>query len=165
MVRRKTRPQGTPQRAALRGGVRGQLISSSDTEPVTSEEQVTRSSKQLDSNKTPTPLIKRKRKLKSGFKALKEIKKYQKSTRLLIPRLPFHRLVQEILFSFTRGTRVERIQRLAVEALQEAAEMVIVQLFEDSMLCAVHAKRVTLLQKDIRLVRQLGGHLFLGASR
>lgn len=53
---------------------------------------------------------------------------------------------------------LHRIQLLALEALQEAAEMYVVQFFEDSLLCAVHSKRVTLMAIDLRLVRRIRGH-------
>jgi len=53
---------------------------------------------------------------------------------------------------------LRRIQLLALEALQEAAEMYVVQFFEDSFLCAIHAKRVTLMANDLRLARRIRGH-------
>jgi histone H3 len=85
-----------------------------------------------------------------------EIRKYQKSTNFLVPKLPFARVVKEIIMALCPGDL--RIQRLALEALQEAAETYIVQFFEDSLLCAVHAKRVTLMANDLRLARRIRGH-------
>lgn len=83
---------------------------------------------------------------------LEEIKKYQKTTHLLIPRMPFQRLVREIALSFNLQIR---FQSFAVIALQEAAEAFLVGLFEDAHLCAIHAKRITLMPKDIQLVRRI----------
>ena len=86
--------------------------------------------------------------------ALKEIRKYQKSAELLIKRLPFQRLVREVAQDFKTDMR---FQAAALNALQEAAEAYIVSLFEDTNLCAIHAKRVTILPKDIQLARKLRG--------
>ncbi|KAJ9585884.1 hypothetical protein L9F63_020472, partial [Diploptera punctata] len=82
-----------------------------------------------------------------GTRALMEIRKYQKSTDFLIPRLPFQRLVREIVMEMISPhlAATLRIQRIALDALQEATEMFITQYFEDSLLCAIHAKRVTLM--------------------
>ncbi|CAH2073218.1 unnamed protein product, partial [Thlaspi arvense] len=84
--------------------------------------------------------------------ALREIRKYQKSTELLIRKLPFQRLVREIAQDFKTDLR---FQSSAVAALQEAAEAYLVGLFEDTNLCAIHAKRVTIMPKDIQLARRI----------
>ena len=86
--------------------------------------------------------------------ALREIRKYQKSTELLIRKLPFQRLVREIAQDFKTDLR---FQSSAVLALQEAAEAYLVGLFEDTNLCAIHAKRVTIMPKDIQLARRIRG--------
>ena len=89
-----------------------------------------------------------------GTIALREIRKYQKSTDLLIRKLPFQCLVCEIL----QGFNVEfRVTPAMVMALQEAAEAYLVQLLEDSNLCAIHAKRITIQPKDIQLARRICG--------
>ncbi|KAG9139858.1 hypothetical protein Leryth_015241 [Lithospermum erythrorhizon] len=80
--------------------------------------------------------------------------KYQKSTELLIRKLPFQRLVREIAQDFKTDLR---FQSHAVLALQEAAEAYLVGLFEDTNLCAIHAKRVTIMPKDIQLARRIRG--------
>ena len=80
-----------------------------------------------------------------GTVALREIRRYQKSTELLIRKLPFQRLVREIT------------QSSAIMALQEAPEAYLVGLFEDTNLCAIHAKRVTIMPKDIQLTRRIRG--------
>lgn len=86
-----------------------------------------------------------------------EIRKYQKSTELLMRKQPFQRLVREVAQDF----RAElRFQSLAVLALQEASEAYIVGLFEEINLCAIHAKRVTIMPKDVQLARRLRGERF-----
>ena len=84
--------------------------------------------------------------------ALREIRKYQKSTELLIRKLPFQRLVREVAQDFKNDLR---FQSSAVMALQEAAEAYLVSLFEDTNLCAIHAKRVTIMPRDMQLARRL----------
>lgn len=100
---------------------------------------------------------KRKRRMRPGEKALKEIRAYQASTDLLIRRLPFARLVKEIQMQYTRTPY--RWQSTAMLALQEASEAHLVSLFEDCNLCAIHGKRVTIMPKDMQLARRIRGHL------
>eukprot|EP01054_Gregarina_sp_Poly1_P004312 Gregarina_sp_Poly_1__4311@NODE_233_length_11059_cov_49_751365_g206_i0_p5_GENE_NODE_233_length_11059_cov_49_751365_g206_i0NODE_233_length_11059_cov_49_751365_g206_i0_p5_ORF_typecomplete_len213_score25_85Histone/PF00125_24/1_9e41CENPS/PF15630_6/3_6e05Bromo_TP/PF07524_13/0_00011CENPT_C/PF15511_6/0_00041TFIID31kDa/PF02291_15/0_0017CBFD_NFYB_HMF/PF00808_23/0_0065_NODE_233_length_11059_cov_49_751365_g206_i01037311011 len=99
-------------------------------------------------------LSKKPARYKSGTLALKEIRKYQKSTELLIRKLPFQRLVKEIAQTFKAELK---FQSQAILALQEAAEAYLVGLFEDTNLCANHARRVTIMQKDIMLARKIRG--------
>ena len=102
----------------------------------------------------------KKRRYKPGTVALREIRKYQKSTELLMRRLPFQRLVREVANDIAAGTRFPegpRWQSQAVVALQEAAEAYLVHLFEDSNLEAIHAKRVTIQAKDIQIARRIRG--------
>ncbi len=98
--------------------------------------------------------IKKPHRFKPGTVALREIRKYQKSTELLIRKLPFQRLVREVAQEFKTDLR---FQGSAVLALQEAAEAYLVGLFEDTNLCAIHAKRVTIMPKDIQLARRIRG--------
>ena len=91
---------------------------------------------------------------KPGMRALKEIRKYQKSSELLIRKLPFQRLVREIAQNF--GTNL-RFQSTAILALQEAAEAYLIGMLEDTNLCAIHAKRVTIMQRDFALARRIRG--------
>ncbi|KAL1771813.1 histone H3.3-like [Sigmodon hispidus] len=86
--------------------------------------------------------------------ALCEIRRYQKSTELLIRKLPFQHLVREIAQDFKTDLR---FQSAAIGALQEASEAYLVSLFEDTNLCAIHAKRVTIMPKDIQLARCIRG--------
>ena len=93
-------------------------------------------------------------KFRPGTVALREIRKYQKSTELLIRKLPFQRLVREIAQDFKTDLR---FQSSAIGALQEASEAYLVGLFEDTNLAAIHAKRVTIQPKDIQLATRLRG--------
>ena len=98
--------------------------------------------------------VKKPHRYRPGTVALREIRRYQKSTELLIRKLPFQRLVREIAQEFKSDLR---FQGSAVLALQEAAEAYLVGLFEDTNLCAIHAKRVTIMPKDIQLARRIRG--------
>ncbi|KAI1697520.1 core histone h2A/H2B/H3/H4 domain-containing protein [Ditylenchus destructor] len=98
--------------------------------------------------------IKKPHRYRPGTVALREIRRYQKSTDLLIRKLPFQRLVREIAQDYKTDVR---FQTSAVMALQEAAEARLVELFEDTNLCAIHAKRVTIMPKDIHLARRIRG--------
>ncbi|ODN04950.1 histone H3.3 type b [Orchesella cincta] len=89
---------------------------------------------------------------------LKEIRHYQKTESLLIPATSFGRLVREVATSITRSRDI-RFQGKALKALQEASEAYIVGLFEDSYLCALHSKRVTLMAKDLRLAYRIRGDM------
>ncbi|KAK6920019.1 Histone H2A/H2B/H3 [Dillenia turbinata] len=92
---------------------------------------------------------------KPGTVALREIRHFQKSVKLLIPAAPFIRTVKEI--SNFYAPDISRWTAEALVALQEAAEDFLVGLFSDAMLCTIHAKRVTLMKKDFELARRLGG--------
>lgn len=92
-----------------------------------------------------------------GTKALREIRRYQQTTDLLLLKLPFARLVREIAITFRPRDEEMRWQSQAIQALQEASEAFLVHLFEDTNLCAIHAKRVTIMQKDIQLARRIRG--------
>merc|ERR1711935_986858 len=94
--------------------------------------------------------VKKPHRYRPGTVALREIRRYQKSTELLIRKLPFQRLVREIAQDFKTDLR---FQSAAIGALQEASEAYLVGLFEDTNLCAIHAKRVTIMPKDIQLAR------------
>eukprot|EP00668_Euglena_longa_P004238 GGOE01004970.1.p3 GENE.GGOE01004970.1~~GGOE01004970.1.p3 ORF type:complete len:150 (-),score=67.61 GGOE01004970.1:328-738(-) len=98
--------------------------------------------------------VKKPHRFRPGTVALREIRKFQKSTDLLIRKLPFQRLVREIVQDYKADIR---FQSNAILALQEAAEAYLVGLFEDTNLCAIHAKRVTIMVKDIQLARRIRG--------
>lgn len=90
--------------------------------------------------------VKKAHRFRPGTVALREIRKFQKSTELLIRKLPFQRLVREIAQEYKSDLR---FQSQAILALQEATEAYMVGLFEDTNLCAIHAKRVTIMPKDV----------------
>ena len=105
--------------------------------------------------------VKKRYRYRPGTVALKQIRQYQKSTDLLIRKLPFQRLVREIasdseVIKSPLCGKV-RFQSAAIMALQEATEAYLVGLFEDSNLCAIHARRVTIMPKDIQLARRIRG--------
>ena len=94
------------------------------------------------------------RRVRRGLRALKEIKKYQSGTELLIRRLPFQRVVKEIM----QGIRADlQLQSAAMMALQEVGETFLVGLLEQANLCALHTKWVTVMPKDIQLARHIWG--------
>ena len=95
------------------------------------------------------------RRLRPGTKALREIRFFQKTDHSLIPKLSFCRVVKEIMSDILGGAKQFRVQALALEALQESAEQFLVRFFEESNLCAIHAKRVTLMTKDMQLLRAI----------
>jgi histone H3 len=95
-----------------------------------------------------------------GVAALNEIKKYQRSTELLMRKKPFQRLVRDITRDQLEELRVDfdaRFQSKALDALQELSETYAVQLFEASNLEAIHAKRVTVMTKDVSIARRVRG--------
>ena len=98
--------------------------------------------------------VKKPHRYRPGTVALREIRKYQKSTELFIRKLPFQRLVREIAGDFKTELK---FQSTAILALQEAAEAYLVGLFEDTNLCAIHANRVTIMPKDVQLARRIRG--------
>jgi len=98
--------------------------------------------------------VKKPHRFRPGTVALRDIRRYQKSTELLIRKLPFQRLVREIAQGYQADLR---FQGTAIQALQEATEAYMVSLFEDSNLAAIHGKRVTIMSKDMALARRLRG--------
>ena len=132
-------------------------------------------------NKRPPPIrngpkqpqnTKKKKRYRPGTVALREIRRYQKSTDLLLLKLPFQRLVREVaedmIEEIRKGKETHgqefgiapgqlRFQATAVECLQHAAEAYLVALFDDTQHCAIHAKHVTIMPKDIELARRIHG--------
>ena len=106
--------------------------------------------------------IKKPHRYRPGTCALREIRRYQKSAELLIPKLPFARLFKEIMGDVnvkppSWGDDVTpRVTGSALAATQEAYEAYQVGLFETN-LCAIHAKRVTIMPKDMQLARRIRG--------
>lgn len=99
----------------------------------------------------------RQHRFRPGTVALREIRKYQRSTELLIRKLPFARLCREVTNIF--APEPFRWTAEGLLAMQEATEDFMVHLFEDTNLCAIHAKRVTIMPKDLQLARRIRGPL------
>ncbi len=97
----------------------------------------------------------RTRRYRPGTVALRDIRKYQKNGDLLLRKLPFERLVRELLQPLARPGQTLRVQARCLESLQEAAEAYLVDLFMDANLCAIHSKRVTIQPTDLLLARRL----------
>lgn len=110
-----------------------------------------------DANFRVKGAAKRKVRYKPGELALADIKRLQNSTDMLIPKTRFHRLVREITQHVTENKSDEpmKYQVGALLALQEAAEAYLVYLFEDTNLCCIHARRVTIMPRDIHLARRI----------
>ena len=104
--------------------------------------------------KPPSCQLQKKRRFRPGTVALREICWYQKSTELLIRKDSFQWIIYEIMWGIRNDLR---IQAAAIKGLQEAAEAYLVGLFEDSNLCAIHAKWVTIMPRDVQLARRICG--------
>ena len=96
-----------------------------------------------------------------GTVAMREIRRYQRTYDLLIPRLPFNKLVRDLAYEILKEEMGEnaklQFQASALDGLQEATEHYLVKLLEDSNLNAIHANRVTVQPKDIKLARRIRG--------
>lgn len=115
------------------------------------------SSTSSPSSETPeNQILARPHRYRPGTRALLEIRRYQKSTELLLRKLPFSRLVREIADKLSNINSL-RFSGVAIQALQHAAENYLVHLFEDANICAIHANRVTIQAKDIQLARRIRG--------
>ena len=97
---------------------------------------------------------KKKRRFKPGTKALMEIRKYQKGTDVVIPKRAFQRLVREIAKDFKTDLC---FTAPSLNALQEATEYYLIGLLDDSNICAIHSKRVTVSPKDVQLALRIRG--------
>ncbi|KAJ2851593.1 centromeric DNA-binding histone H3-like protein cse4 [Coemansia erecta] len=169
-------PGGSVPRGARNGGVRvsglaRKTIQHRKTQTQTNVQRGVRPSRGSKSAPRTTPVrsadhgspARQKRRTPNGLKALREIRMFQKSTDMLISKLPFARVVREIAQDYVgdythSGTPSGlRWQSSAILALQEASEAFLVHLFEDANLCALHAKRVTIMQRDIQLARRIRG--------
>ena len=96
----------------------------------------------------------KKMRMRPGTVALREIRRYQKSSKNLMPRAPFQRVVREVARGYDSDLR---FASQALVALQEAAEAYLVGIFEDANMCALHANRVTIMRKDMDLARRIRG--------
>ena len=103
--------------------------------------------------KRSTGSVRKPHRFRPGTVALRQIKRYQKSTELLIRKIPFQRLVREIVYKLK--DKDYRFQSTALLALQEAAEAFLVNMFDQCNDIAIHGKRVTVMRKDIQLWKRL----------
>lgn len=101
--------------------------------------------------------VKKVHRFKPGTVALREIKKAQKSVKACIPKAAFDRLVRELVKDNSSYFRQYRLQPAAVKALREAAEAKLIEIFEDSQLMAIHAKRTTVQAQDMQKVVRIKG--------
>lgn len=112
-----------------------------------------------DEDESVRGAARRKMRYKPGQLALADIRRLQNTTEMLIPKIRFHRLVREITQNVTTGRmgagEPYKYQFAALTALQEAAEAYLVYLFEDTNLCCIHARRVTIMPRDIHLARRI----------
>jgi histone H3 len=116
--------------------------------------------KKLGAKKAKQPKVpgaKKSRRFRPGTVALREIRSFQKTSGLLIRRAPFQRMVREVAQVAKAGLRW---QSAALAAMQEATESYVIGLLSDSNLCALHARRVTVMPRDIHLARRLRGERF-----
>jgi histone H3/H4 len=97
-------------------------------------------------------VTRQKRRLKPGARALREIRKFQKSSELLIRKACFQRLVRSIAQTVRPNFR---FQSAALAAMQDATEAYLVSAFEDANLATIHAKRVTVSARDLDLVSRV----------
>ena len=97
-----------------------------------------------------------KRRTRPGAKALREIRKYQRSTDSIVPRAPLQRIIKEITGKYMPDARYSMG---AIEAVHQCIEAYMVGLFEDTGLCAVHARRKTIMTRDMRLARRIRGEI------
>ena len=97
-----------------------------------------------------------KRRTRPGAKALREIRKYQRSTDSIVPRAPLQRIIKEITGKYMPDARYSIG---AIEAVHQCIEAYMVGLFEDTGLCAVHARRKTIMTRDMRLARRIRGEI------
>ena len=149
MALSKTTPKVNPRKSDLAGKMQR------DPVPKKNLKKSVKSTNKAARNNVPfTGGLKKPPRYCPGTVALREIRRYQKSTELLIRKLPFARLVREVAQDFKTDLC---FQREAISALQEAGEAYLVGLFEDTNLCAIHAKHVTIMPKDIQLARHIWG--------
>ena len=152
-------PQRRVLRAVRKTGSRWAPANTTKVPPALRVTKENANARMTGANATPQGYYKpsekqKKFKWKPGTRALREIRFYQKSTALLLQHIPFLRLIREVAQDFKMDLR---FTANATYTLQCASEDYLVRLFEDSNLCAIHTKRVTIMPKDIQLARRIWG--------
>lgn len=151
---RKAAPKKLDPKAIRAKRIAGKVASKAERKKRV-DAKTTKAVKGVEGADNSMALVKKKRRTRPGVGALREIRKYQQSTDTLIRRMPFQRLVREIAQDVCKESM--RFQVSSIAALQQAAEMYLVQVFEDANLCTMHRKRVTILPKDIQLAMRIRG--------
>ena len=103
-----------------------------------------------------TGRVRKPRRYRPGTVALREIRRYQKSTELLLRKIPFQRLVREVVTKIYPNENY-RFQSTALLALQEASEDYLVRMFSQVNDLAIHGKRVTIKPEDIHIWGRITG--------
>ena len=123
---------------------------------VTQGGKTPRTGKRARNDRPPVTGVRRRRRKKPGEGALKEIRKMQNSSDLLISKFRMSQVIREITRSVTPAHCTDfRFTSAAIAALHVAAEDHAVRTFEMSNLAAIHAKRVTIQPKDMQFVRKI----------
>ncbi len=117
--------------------------------PKDAKEEFTKQSKKNSVSKSSGAGIKKPHRFRPGTVALREIRKYQKSTEFLIPKLPFQRLVREIAYEVKYTSDELKFKRESLAALQEASEAFLVQLLSEAQIEAMKSHRISIMNKDI----------------
>lgn len=100
-------------------------------------------------------LKKKKHRYRPGTVALREIRKFQRSTEILTKKAPFRRVLDQICMEEGGLTEQFRLQSDIIPLLQEAAQSHLIQVMEDANLCTIHAKRITVKPIDVQLARRV----------
>ena len=151
MAHSKTTRKVNPRKSELAGKSWRTLIPTTPTKK--NVKKLVRATNNAARRNIPaTGSVKKPHHYRPGTVALCEIRRYQKSTELLIRKLLFARLVREVTQDFKTTLR---FQKEAIAALQEASEAYLVRLFEDTNLCAIHTKCVTIMPRDIQLAHHI----------
>ncbi|XP_071821262.1 histone H3-like [Apostichopus japonicus] len=154
-TRPSSRRKGSPKKVVRKKSF-GRSPSESDSGSSLASQGTSGAQRRGTPTRTPDQTRRRQtHRFRPGTRALMEIRKYQKTSNLLLRKLPFARVVREVTQTFSITDL--RWQAVAIMALQEAAEAFLVHLFEDANLCALHAKRVTIFPRDIQLSRRIRG--------
>ncbi|XGW04849.1 hypothetical protein V3C99_015766 [Haemonchus contortus] len=163
MVCRRCRPDRSCRMARTK-----QMLPSSSRPPTAIKRQVIPLNRRLETKRQlrktegadERAILRALKQPKKGVKALREIRHLQRTTELLIPRIAFQRLVREIAHKIAKERGIAedcRWQSNALLALQESSEVYLTCMFEDTNLAAIHARRVTIMPRDISLVRRIRG--------
>lgn len=103
-------------------------------------------------------VVRRRRRYKPGTVALREVRRYQRGTDLLIRRLPYQRFVRSVADTHASGTNNAeglRFQGAAIDLLQEASENYLISCLIDAKKLSAHANRIGVNKRDIAMVLEV----------